>query len=376
MKSGREAKWGGDSRPRREQIAGAPPAGNFLGNTRGNIKPFAVMPFSAGGLVPQDLPQSGYGVGVRAKLTGTATASGSATMAAYPPTPWSLVKNLRLFSTDGTELYQTSGWHNYVYQRTLRTGWDPARSPVNFLGGFTDPFTRYFGQTGNLTTGQSVNFGCTFWIPITWCRNWQNSLILLQNTASRYTLEVTWGTVNDLFSAGASNITLSNVQIQPILEFASIPTATQDLPDISYLKQVKEQIQPITGTGTTPYLAPTGNMYLKLISEFINNGAPMDMSKINLFSYNYSQTQYPYQVFPDDSLFEQAYNYGGDLPSAVYVRDFSLGNGFPEIGTFRDVINTARVTNFEMDYTLDSSLSLVNASVCQIREQLLPVRRQ
>jgi hypothetical protein len=108
---------------------------------------------------------------------------------------------------------------------------------------------------------------------------------------------------------------------------------------------------------------------------FENNAAAMDMSKITQFTYNYSQTQFPYVVNPDQVLWEQYYNYGGDLPQGVYVRDFSLGNGFPEIPTFRDVINTARVTNFEMDFTLDSSLVLTNALVRQIREQLLPPRR-
>lgn len=355
----------------------AAPTGNFLGNTRGNWKPFGVIPFTASSVVPQDLPQSGFGVGVWMLLTGTATTSnaGGATMAAWPGTPWSLVKNLRLFSTDGTELYQTSGWDNYKYQRTLRTGWDPARSPVNYLGGFTDPFTRYFAQTGNLGPSASASFRCLFWIPIAQCRNWQNSLILLQNSASKYTLEVTWGQASDLFSAGAANVTISNCQILPLLEFASIPTSTQDLPDVSYLKQVKTQTQPISATGTTPYLPPTGNLYMKLISEFINNGVPMDMSKITQFQFAYSQTQVPYVLNPDVVLAEQAYNYGGDLPSAVYVRDFSLGNGFPEIETFRDTINTARVTNFEFDFTLDGSLSLTNAQVIHVREQLLPVRR-
>lgn len=347
---------------------------SFLMQTRQNIKPFAVIPFTANTPTPQDLPESGFGAGLRLLLTGTATATGAQTVKTFPPNPWSLVKNLRVFSTDGTELYQTSGWENYLYQRTLRTAFDPAQSTLwafNTAGG-TAPQTRYFAPLTDFAGAGSQNFRCMFYIPFTWGRNWQQSLILLQNTASRYTVEVTWGSVTDLYAA---NVTLSNVQIQPILEFASIPNDSKALPDIAFIKQVKTQVFPITATGTSNYIAPTGNAYTKLISAFENDAAPMDMSKVTQFTYNYSQTQFPYVVNPDDQLWEGRYNYGADLPQAVYVRDFSLGNGFPEIPTFRDVINTARVTNFEMDFTLDSSLTLTNAIVRQIREQLLPPRR-
>lgn len=345
----------------------------FLMMTRQNIKPFAVIPFSANGVAPQDLPESGFGAGLRLLLTGTATATAAEAVKTFPPNPWSLVKNIRLYSTDGTELYQTSGWENYLYQRTLRTAFDPAGTHSNFnVVGGTAPQTRYFKPLTDFSGAGSQTFSCMFYIPFTWGRNWQQSLILLQNTASRYTVEITWGSVTDYYAA---DVTLSNVQIQPILEFASIPNDSDALPDIAFIKQVKTQVFPITQTGQTPYIAPTGNAYTKLISAFENNAAPMDMSKITNFTYNYSQTQFPYVVNPDDCLWEQYYNYGGDLPQAVYVRDFSLGNGFPEIPTFRDVINTARVTNFEHDFTLDSSLTLTNALVRQIREQLLPPRR-
>ena len=346
---------------------------NFLMQTRQNVKPFAVIPFTANTPTPQDLPESGFGAGLRLLLTGTATATAAQNVLTFPPAPWSLVKNIRVFSTDGTELYQTSGWENYLYQRTLRTHFDTAIAPTdfNFASG-TAPFTRYFVAPTNFAGAGSQNFRCMFYVPFTWGRNWQQSLILLQNTASRYTVEITWGSVTDLYAA---NVSLSNVQIQPILEFASIPNDSKALPDIAFIKQVKTQVFPITATGTTNYIAPTGNAYTKLISAFENNGAAMDMSQITQFTYNYSQTQFPYVVNPDDQLWEQRYNYGGDLPQAVYVRDFSLGNGFPEIPTFRDVINTARVTNFEMDLTLGSGLTLTNALVRQIREQLLPPRR-
>ena len=350
----------------------------FLMMTRQNKKPFAVIPFSASGIAPQDLPESGFGAGLWLLLTGTATATAAATVAPYPPNPWSLVKNLRCYSTDGTELYQTSGWENYIYQKTLRTAFDPAQSTlINFnpSNAVQTPQSRYFSPLVNFAGAGSQTFRCMFHIPFTWGRNWQQGLILLQNTASRYTLEVTWGGVSDLFSVGAANVTLSNTQITPILEFASIPNDGDALPDIAFLKQVKSQVFPITATGTTPYLAPTGNAYTKLISVFENNGAPMDMSKITQITYNYSQTQFPYVENPDQMLWDNRYNYGGDLPAGVYSKDFSLGNGFPEIPTFRDVINTARVTNFEQDFTLDSTLVLTNAVVRQVREQLLPPRR-
>ncbi len=350
--------------------------GDFLLDTRQGRRTLPAVNFVSGGQSTFDLPQTGFGVSLNLKLKGTATAGagGGATMATYPYTPWSLIKRLRIFSNEGVELYNTSGIGNYLWQKTWRTAVDPAANPQSFLGGFTDPFGQYFAQTGNILANGSASFRAYLRHMFTWGENWQGGLILLQNTAVRYTVEITWGTVTDLFSAGSGNITLSGVTVTPTLEFAHLPSNPKNFPVLQYVNQVIEQSQSVLATGDFTYLPPTGNLYYRLISEFSNNGVPNLPSDITNLKMDYSQTQVPYNEEADNRLFDMRRFYAQDFPSGCWVWELAGGNGFPEVPTSRDIINTARLTDFEVVSTVASGVAINNMNARFIRGQLLPIR--
>src|SRR5690349_4024176 len=106
------------------------------------------MTLSDSGVFLQDLPQTGYGAGIWLLLTGTTnTAGASSTTAAntvFPPPPFNYITRIVLRNNQGVDLFNISGWGLYLYNATLRTGFDQAIDHSDFIGGFTSPFTRYF----------------------------------------------------------------------------------------------------------------------------------------------------------------------------------------------------------------------------------------
>ena len=334
--------------------------GNFLLATRQGRKSLPAVAINAGQQVTFELPQTGFGAALNLLLQGSvATADGdSFTAKAYPAFPAAVVARIRVYSNEGVELYNTSGWGNIVYQTTLRTGVSPLDASL-------------FSLT---TEGFAINFR----VPITWGENLQAGLILLQNTNVRYYCEITFSTVLQMNADGDEG-TLTGT-ITPSLEFYHLPSRQQDYPLMKYLKQVVEDIKVIPGTGDFVYQPPTGNLYTRVLQEFVNKASgafvPMTVkSDLTRLQLNYSQTQVPYDELVLNRLADQERWYGQALPAGVVAHELSLGNGFPEVPTSRDIINTSRLTDFNIVTGIGSSVTVDAAAYCRtIREQLLPIR--
>src|SRR5439155_15019325 len=108
----------------------AMPVGRFESDTRQQIITLSPMtppnPGTAGQIVTQQLPTSGYLSSIWMLLAGTTTttAAQSAVVAAYPQPPWNFIRKVRVYTNMGVELVNLSGYGLYLYQSALRTGLD------------------------------------------------------------------------------------------------------------------------------------------------------------------------------------------------------------------------------------------------------------
>jgi hypothetical protein len=370
-----------------QSVQQAPPArrmGDFNRATRQSIiqLPDQTYPGTAGQITRLDLPQTGFLGALWLKLVGTTTtaAASTTTVGTYPgPMPANFIRRIRVYNNQGVELVNVTGFGLYLYNATLRTGFDQAVDHADFsYGAASNPFARYFAGVSSLAASSTETWRFAWCLPIAWGFSLQAGLQLLQDPAIRYTMEITWGDATDLYSATTGTVTLSGVTLKPTIELYHVPAQAIDLPRLSYSKTILEDLQALTaGTGENTYKFVTGNLATRIIQEFSNAPAGVRAAilpaSITQRRLRYSQTQIPYDQDPDTVLFRQRLLYGRDLPAGVYVDELSDPMGLPELVGTRDIINTARLTDMDIITTL-SGVTLATGQMRTIREQLVANR--
>jgi hypothetical protein len=361
--------------------------GDFNRGTRQSVLklPTQAYPGTAGQITTQVLPQTGYLAAVYLKLIGTTTtaAASSTTVAAYPVLPEAFLRRIRIYNNQGVELWNTSGFGAYLYERTCRSSFDPAVTGFDFTyGGGLDPFNRYHAAPTSLGASASETWKAGFYLPIAWGASLQAGLQLAQDPAITYSMELTWGDVTDIYSATTGTVTLSAVSCLPTIELYHVPPQGYDLPRLSFTKTVLEEIVPLTtGTGDNTVKFVTGNMLTRHIQEFSNGSpraaiAPATAAAADLITnlrVRYSQTQIPYDQDAASMLFRQRLLYGLDFPAGVYIHELSDAMGLPELVSTRDILNTARLTDLDFVTTL-SGVTLSSGQARVIKEQLVANR--
>ena len=368
--------------------AQAMPVGRFESDTRQQIITLSPMtppnPGTAGQIVTQQLPTSGYLSAIWMLLQGTTTTTSaqSTVVGTYPQPPWNFLRKIRVYTNMGVELVNLSGYGLYLYQSTLRSGLD-IDTIVNSLsyaatdGGSNNTVkSRYLNHTSGLGVSSSETWKAGYYLPIAWGTGGKAGLQLLQDDAVKYYLELTFGDLTDLYASNSGSPALSAVSVTPMVETFSTPRNPANRPDLSYSKVILEESQPFdTGTGVTTFKMVTGNMVTRLIHELSNGSTakPLDPSEVTLLRMDYAQTQVPYNMNPDIQLLRQAFLYGRNLPQGCYVWELAEALGLPELPTMRDVIDTLMLTNLQSEITL-SGVTPTSSKLRTIKEWLVPNR--
>ena len=368
--------------------AQAMPVGRFESDTRQQIIPLTTMsppnPGTAGQIVTQQLPTSGYLSSIWMTLSGTTTTTSaqSATVGTYPKPPWNFLRKIRVYTNMGVELVNVSGYGLYLYQSTLRTGVcvDQIVNSLTYAttngGSNATVKSRYMANPGaTLAASATETWKCGYYLPIAWGTGGKAGLQLLQDDAVKYYLELTFGDTTDLYSATSGTPTLT-CAVNGMVETFSTPRNPANRPDLSYSKMILEETQPLdAGTGVSTFKMVTGNMVTKLIHEFSNGStaAPVDPAAVSLLRMDYASTQVPYNLPPDVQLLRQAFLYGRNLPQGVYIWELAEALGLPELPTMRDVIDTLMLTNLQSEITF-SGLTLASSKLRTIKEWLVPNR--
>jgi hypothetical protein len=366
----------------------AMPVGRFESDTRQQIFTLSPMtppnPGTAGQIVTQQLPTSGYLASIWMLLAGTTTTTSaqSAVVGTYPQPPWNFVRKIRVYTNMGVELVNLSGYGLKLYQDALRTGLD-IDTVVNSLtyaatdGGANNTVkSRYLVHPTSLGVSSSETWKAGYWLPISWGTGGKAGLQLLQDDAVKYYLELTFGDLTDLYTSTSGTPALSAVSVTPMVETFSTPRNPANRPDLSYSKVILEETQPFdTGTGVTTFKMVTGNMVTQLIHELSNGttAKPLDPSEVSLLRMDYASTQVPYNLNPDIQLLRQAFLYGRNMPQGVYIWELAEALGLKELPTMRDVIDTLMLTNLQTEITL-SGVTPTNSKLRTIKEWLVPNR--
>lgn len=356
--------------------------GNFFAATRQNFIPGPVFTFPDGQTnltLTQVLPQTGYGAFLNIFVQGTTTtqAASSTTSANtdYPPPPWGYIQRLRLYNTQGLDLFNVTGYGLYLWMLSQRTHFDPGVQQVGqFVGGFSPSvFSQYFKAPSSVGASTTDTWQMAFRLGIAWGENLQAGLQLFQDLSVQYFLELTVGSPSNIYGATTGTVTLKST-VTTDIELFSVPPSPADQPRLNYTQVVLEDLQTsgFAAGSDLQYKIIPGNILCQLIHEIAAGAtlAPTSSANLTALKMNYSQVQVPYNSKSPFPYFRQRRIYGRDLPPAVLVHELQCPNGIPELKGGRDLLNLAQLTDANSLISLASGMTTTNAQLRTVRTLL------
>lgn len=266
------------------------------------------------------------------------------------PTPYNILPNITLASNEGSQLYSGGAWTNYLLSRTRRTDFDMRNPSASFNSALNNTSVFNLPATYANSTTYTIRFMVD--IPIALREANYAGLVLVQNPTTRLQLSFAWSDIaaNLLNLAGGGTITVGNVTAIPNMIFFALPDDTRSYPDLSSSYVNLEYRNINLQNGDDVLLPPTGNAYLQLITQYINNGVAMNpLTDFYRHAVVVQATHQTYNVNPLAQLFLQLERGGGImLPDGVVCWDFTYGTGVRELYSDRDVIDSSRLTNFQI----------------------------
>lgn len=326
--------------------------------TRQHIQALPAKPWTEGSTISFEIPKARLLAKIKLLVTASVNVQHAADVVFVPfeNAPFTLVRKIEVNLNNGFSPYVISGVQAYIMNLLGVNG--SAVSPVRDTNVITNA-SRAKNVMG-LSADTAANGGAdnriqmVIDLPIALNDRDPAGLIMLQAPDVLVNVNVTMGTLlSDLFNAPLGyTAALSNATIQPIIETYSIPTPMEARPDLSILKLVQGRTETITAAGSKVIALPTGNMYRKLavwIKDATGGEADGDLSTD--FKLKLNTADQPYSI-PHRVLAEMnQMDYGRTLPAGVFVFDFSKNSGVPNFGTPRDYIDTAQLTQFELEFT-------------------------
>lgn len=348
----------------------------FDATTRRLIQRLNPVTFTPSTPVSIDIPQVGFAAGLVLRFAGTLTTAGggSATVRPYPSGAHGIANRVRVTTSEGNDVYNTSGQGLYLVNRHLRTGFDPfTNTPSQGIAGVPNAHTAWWNTPVSLGATQTQTWLGTYYLPLSWTMANLQGLLLTQNLGAQFTLTIEWGDLPQLYSATVG-ATLSAVTCRPTLIFFALPDDEINFPDLRFIHSWIERRRPLDGSEFA-YRPKLGNIFLRSIQEFINpvGGAdlPIAPASFDERRYRFAQTQNVEVIHAADQMFLNRLNYGLDLPPGVLTWEWQMGNGILEQGNTRDAVDTSLITDMSLETNISTAVTInAGAFVRCIDEQL------
>jgi hypothetical protein len=357
-------------------------AGNFFAATRQNVIPGPVFTFPNGLTnltLTQVLPQTGYGAALNIFMSGTTTTAAASTTTSantdYPPPPLGYIQRLRIYNTQGLDLFNVTGYGLYLWMIAQRSDFESIVAHTGqFVGGFTPTvFAQYFKAPSTTGASSTDTWQMAFRIMVAWGENLQAGLQLFQDLSVQYFLEITVGSPSSIYGATTGTVTLAST-ITTEVELFSVPPSPADQPRLNYTQVVLEDLQTsgFAAGADLQYKIIPGNILCQLIHEIAAGSplAPASSANLTALKLNYSQVQVPYFSKSPFPYFRQRRIYGRDMPPAVLIHELQCPNGIPELKGGRDLLNLAQLTDANSLISLASGFSTTAAQLRTVRTLL------
>jgi hypothetical protein len=329
---------------------------------------FTISASSAPAPFTVNLPNVGMLSRIFVRVSGSYAHSNQITLA--DKSPWNLLKQIQVSANLGyAQIYQTSGYGNYVVGKWMNYGYLGDTAGV----GQTTPSTDFYSfptPTGSST----VNFGFDYIIPINvnYGMNFENGLINMQSPEIQVYLQLTFGGLSDIDSSG--NLTSLTFTLDLQYEFMDIgPTALFNLPP-NVVVRTLEDSQPIGQTGDNIYTVPRMGTVFQLAQIVTLNGARSDT--VDGSYYRFNRGTIPEQWDRVTQRLYERWLYGTNANTGVYYWDWFDSFVGVSAGDLRDAINSERIATWEQVMTVSSNATLGsnNNTLQTVRRLIQPLQ--
>lgn len=326
--------------------------------TRQHIQGLPAKPWQEGSTVSFEIPKARLLSRIKLLVKGKINIV-HATETAFVPVanaPFPLIKKVEVNLNNGFSPYVVSGVQAYFMNLLGVNG--SMVSPITGTNTVTaaSRAKNILGITADASAdgGADNRLQMIIDLPIALNDRDPAGLIMLQAPDVLVNVNITMGNIlTDLFSdATGFTVSLSDATIQPIIETFSIPAPMEARPDLSILKLVQGRTETIAAAGSKVISLPTGNMYRKLavwVKDATGGEADGDLNTDFRLTLNTADQPYsiPHRVLADINQLD----YGVALPAGLFIFDFARNGGIPNFSSPRDYIDTAQLTQFELEFT-------------------------
>lgn len=360
---------------------------NFKIASRRLISPMGDIQFtSENQSINRELPQVGYLAKLRLTCFGTIT-TGAAGAGTWDPNfwPFNLFNRITLRTNDGVMLYDTSGYGNLKLNMARKIAFVHVQDPpvILFNNPTTGPQTAVSSYpTGAIGASTIYNVLVNYIIPVAFSENLSVGLILLQNQATKVTLDMqlnsfaNWG--------GTAGLSSVNITVRPSVEYYEVPASPDAQPNTNFVHQVLEDEVGWTSSGEIQWLVPVGGIVSRCWMDFqdvsggrfvprsfFTTGDNPNTPRFGNTFVRYGGANQPEQVDIRTRLLMTRETYRADLPQGVILFDFSDGAGSPELGYDGSLVyNTAGLTEFQLAVVVNDAPA-AGAKIVRMQQRLL-----
>ena len=288
--------------------------------------------YATNGRFSQDLPRVGFLASLLVRLTGTMTLSAAGALTTRGP--WDLIKELVVRVNIGAStVYRTTGYGNYVVQRSLTRAFDIANNWGQ--GVDTDLYLAGVAATGTWTL--------TYWIPVAenYGRQSHLGLINLQAPEIQVNIDGLFGQPTDVVTTGTA---FSGTMDVGYLYYEVPNPQKVSWPPLLLFRTI-ESDQPITGVGDQVFTAPREGILHRIFHVVqVNDVRTNGVSRFAI-KFNKTDEVYRYDLWQTKML--QQYQYQGPLPTGVFAHEWWAAEGEPGEGDNRDFISSEQLSTLE-----------------------------
>lgn len=346
---------------------------SFIDATRQNFTQLPAQAYTNEGRLYFDLPKVGLLSRLFLTVKGTMTVTpgtGSATLGERKA--FNMIKRIRLIANSGASIFDVSGYGTYLINNVLRKANEIKDSVVD------EGIDAEVYGAGVASGANAWKFGLE--IPIAINERDPIGLVLLQNNATQLTLEIEFNPVYGANAVIAPIVVTGDAvasfagNVGVMMEYFTVPRTKEDYPALNVVHQWLEQQDAIASAGAWNKALLRGNTYMRMIHYVTLNNA-LNTTDVDKLRVLYNQSEVPYTIDKLPQLFLQRSRYGKDLPKGTFVHDWYMSSGQVGLGTSRDFINSANVTEFQSEVTLASGASVPAGSsfINTITEQLIKI---
>lgn len=362
----------------------------FLSATRPKrIVQITNQAYADGGSNRFQLPQAGLLDKIWHYVSATITVAGTVTSGTFngfgqngaTQAPYSMLNTYKFYSNNNLILRNLGGWSLYKWIRT-RYGLDYTKCTAVNYSANTLAALGANQSSGAIVAGANVaastyTFNWGFPVDVAYNQTAESCLISAQNGNIYYYSEFDWGQITGgLTATGGSNALFNALVGTGLSVTASINTSmTVDIwdypllpPQYSFTNLMKSFLSASDGiktplnNGLNTFQPPQNDYYTMIITEWINNGAPVAVANLQSPSWQYAGNVYPFLDNYAPLLARDYYEKKIPAIDGTIPYDFGMRRGERLRRDTIDAFQDQNITNLTLNTTLPGSLSITGVN--------------